>query len=187
MVAVGTHGYQATTLAHVTAAARVSRSAFYDQFADKRAAFLTAYSDWGAGFFDELLQAGSRAGSLREVIGACGEVMVGRGRREPEACRAFILEVYATGEAGLERRDEMLRTGEALFHGLAADLRVSNPELPEPSPYVGLAVISASFELCAQALRHPEGDALGRARRAIEDLWLLGLTGSTAGISAPRG
>lgn len=178
MVTVGTHGYLGTTVAHVTAAARVSRTAFYEQFADKRDAFLSAYADWGHTFFQDLLAAGSRAASLRGVVAACGDVLVTRAHEEPAACRAFILEVYAAGEPGLARRDEMLRAGEALFDGLAADLRRSRPDLGPPPPSLGLAVIGASFELCAQALRHPGDDALDRARTAIEDVWLWGLTGS---------
>lgn len=179
MVAVGTHGYNDTTVAHVTASARVSRSAFYEQFTDKRDAFLTAYSDWGNRFFADLLRAGERATSLREVISACGDVLVDRAQREPEASRAFILEVYATGEPGLERREEMLRLGEALFDGLAADLQANHPDLAAPFPLAGLAVIGASFELCAHVLRHPGAGALEQVRRAIEDIWFVGLTGTS--------
>jgi AcrR family transcriptional regulator len=176
MLAVGTHGYHETTVAHVTAAARVSRSAFYEQFADKRDGFLAAYTDWGDRFFADLLRAGAAGGSLREVIAACGEVMVGRAEDEPEAARAFILEVYATGEPGLERRDAMLKVGEELFDRLAASLRDEDSDPATPS--LGLAVIGASFELCAQALRHPGGGSLQRARQGVEDIWWLGLTAS---------
>ncbi|WP_341924533.1 TetR/AcrR family transcriptional regulator [Nocardioides psychrotolerans] len=177
LVAVGSRGYAATTVAHVTAQARVSRSAFYEQFADKRDAFLAAYDQWGHRFFDDLLRIGSRPAPLREVVAACGELIIDRGLREPEAARAFILEVYATGEVGLQRREEMLTLGQSLFHGLAAELRRQHPDLPPLNPSLGLAVIGASFELCAQALRHPDDDSLDRVRQAVEDLWLLGLTG----------
>ncbi len=179
IVAVGTHGYADATIAHVTASARVSRSAFYELFVDKRDAFLAAYSDWGNRFFADLRRAGEQASSLREIITSCGEVLVDRAQREPEASRAFILEVYATGEPGLRKRDEMLRLGENLFDGLAAGLQASRPDLPSPFPLAGLAVIGASFELCAQLLRHPDDGALERVRRAIEDIWFVGLTGSS--------
>lgn len=178
LVAVGSQGYGATTVAHVTAHARVSRSAFYEQFTDKRDAFLAAYDQWGHRFFDELLRLGSRPAPLREVVSSCGELIIDRGLREPEAARAFILEIYAAGEVGLQRREEMLGIGEGLFHGLAAELRRQRPDLPPLNPSLGLAVIGASFELCAQALRHPDGDSLERVRRAVEDVWLLGLTGA---------
>lgn len=178
MVVVGTHGYNETTVAHVAAAARVSRSAFYEQFADKRDGFLAAYTDWGDRFFGDLLRAGRQAGSLHEVIAACGQVLSDRARREPAAARAFILEVFATGEAGLRKRDDMLQVGQALFDGLAADLRAHDPDLAPRPASLGLAVIGASFELCAQTLRHPGPGSLERATQAVEDVWLLGLTGS---------
>lgn len=179
MVAVGTHGYNDTTVAHVTTSARVSRSAFYEQFADKREAFLAAYADWGTRFFADLLRAGEQAASLRDVISACGEVLVDRAQREPEASRAFILEVHATGEPGLQKREEMLRLGEALFDALAADLRTRHPDVGRPFPLAGLAVIGASFELCAHVLRHPGEGALEQVRGAIEGIWFLALTGSS--------
>lgn len=177
---VGERGYAATTVAHVTAAARVSRSAFYEQFADKRDAFLAAYDDWGRRFFDDLLQAGSRPGPLPEVVAACGAVLLERGRREPAAARAFILEVHGAGEPGLQRRDAMIAIGQGLFDALAAELRRRHPELPPLSPGRGLAVVGASFELCAQALRHPADGWLEELRATIEDLWMLGLTGAPA-------
>lgn len=37
------HGYHATTITHITAAASVSRRAFYQQFPDKEAAFVAAF------------------------------------------------------------------------------------------------------------------------------------------------
>lgn len=186
MVAVGSHGYNDTTVAHVTTSARVSRSAFYEQFADKRDAFLAAYADWGTRFFADLLRAGEQAASLRDVISACGEVLVDRAQREPEASRAFILEVYATGGPGLEKREEMLRLGEALFDGLAADLQGRHPDVGPPFPLAGLAVIGASFELCAHVLRQPGDGTLDQVRAAIEDIWFLALTGSSDVSRFPR-
>lgn len=187
MAAVGTHGYNRTTVAHVTASAQVSRSAFYEQFADKENAFLTAYSDWGSVFFADLLRAGEQTASLRDAISACGAVLVDRAHQEPEASRAFILEVYAAGEPGLAKREEMLRLGEALFDALAADVQAKHPDLGPPFPLAGLAVIGASFELCAHVLRHPGDGALERVRRAIEDIWFVALTGSSDGSRIPSG
>ncbi|EFQ82882.1 transcriptional regulator, TetR family [Aeromicrobium marinum DSM 15272] len=180
MLAVGTRGYHEATVAHVTTAARVSRSAFYEQYSDKREAFLAAYTAWGRQFFGDLVRAGQQAGSLREIIAASGEVLVQRARQEPEASRAFILEVYATGEPGLQAREEMLRLGQDLFDALAADLQARDPAAVPPVALAGLGVIGASFELCAHVLRHPGDVMLDQVREAIEDLWWVGLTGVSA-------
>lgn len=179
MATVGSRGYHETTVAHVTAAARVSRSAFYDQYADKREAFLAAYTAWGRRFFDDLLRVGQGAGSLHAIISACGEVLVERARQEPAASRAFILEVYATGEPGLQAREEMLGLGQTLFDALAADLRAHHPSAVPPVSLAGLGVIGASFELCAHVLRHPGDGTLEQVRAAIEEIWWVGLTGSS--------
>jgi AcrR family transcriptional regulator len=45
VAAVARHGYTDATIAHAIAEAHVSRSTFYEQFADKEACFLAAYED----------------------------------------------------------------------------------------------------------------------------------------------
>src|SRR3954447_6549468 len=54
---VGEHGYAGATVAHVTTAAGVSRTTFYEQFRNKQDAFLTAYDQLGQQFLADLAAA----------------------------------------------------------------------------------------------------------------------------------
>ena len=101
--AVGEHGYAATTVAHVTKAAGISRTTFYEQFRSKEDAFLTAYDAFGERFLADMTRVTATSpgrGPVRRRR-AAGEL----GADGPNACRAFLLEIYSVGEAGLQHRD----------------------------------------------------------------------------------
>jgi AcrR family transcriptional regulator len=171
---VGERGYSAATVAHVTAAAGVSRTTFYEQFRNKQDAFLIAYDEFGARFLADMDQAsGATPG---EVLSSAAERLVDWGRRRPDACRAFLVEIHAVGEAGLEHRDRMMRRAEERFGAVAAWVRRVDPSLPSPPRLVGRGVVAASWELAAQGVR-TAGDTTAETREALAYIWLLGLTG----------
>jgi AcrR family transcriptional regulator len=174
---VGEHGYAKATVAHITAAAGVSRTTFYEQFANKQEAFLTAYDEFGAEF---LLDISSIDGSAAaDVLTASAERLVDFGRQRPLACRAFLVEIHAVGDEGLRRRDRMMHRAEELFDRVAEWVRRFDPTLPTPPRLVGRAVIAASWELTAQGVR-TAGDTTTETREALAYIWLLGLTGRPA-------
>jgi AcrR family transcriptional regulator len=171
---VGEYGYAAATVADVTAAAGVSRTTFYEQFRNKLDAFLTAYDQFGAAFLADI--AATPATTPADTLTAAGERLVDWGRKRPLACRAFLLEIHAVGEEGLERRDRMMDLAVERFERVAAWVRTIDPTLPSPPPLVGRAIIAASWELTAQAVR-TAGDTTAESREALAYIWLLGLTG----------
>jgi AcrR family transcriptional regulator len=171
---VGEHGYAAATVADVTTAAGVSRTTFYEQFRNKLDAFLAAYDEFGKTFLADL--ADTPATTPAETLAAAGERLVEWSRRRPLACRAFLLEIHAVGEDGLQHRDQMMRRAVERFEQVAAWVRSVDPTLPIPPPLVGRAIVAASWELTAQAVRTP-GDTTSESREALAYIWLLGLTG----------
>ena len=110
---VGEHGYADATVAHITKAAGISRTTFYEQFRNKQDAFLTAYDEFGERFLADI--AGVSATSPAEVLSAAAERLVDWGRSRPLACRAFLLEIHAVGEEGLEHRDRVMKLAEERF------------------------------------------------------------------------
>ena len=80
------------------------------------------------------------------------------------------------GEEGLKRRDKMMRRAEKQFDVVSAWIRRVDPSVPEPPRLVGRAVVAASWELTAQAVRR-RGDTTSESREALAYVWLLGLTG----------
>jgi AcrR family transcriptional regulator len=171
---VGEHGYAAATVADITTAAGVSRTTFYEQFRNKLDAFLTAYDEFGRAFLADVAE--TPATTPGDTLTAAGERLVDWGRRRPLACRAFLLEIHAVGEEGLEHRDRIMSLAVERFERVAAWVRSVDPSLPPPPRLVGRAVVAASWELTAQAVRTP-GDTTAESREALAYIWLLGLTG----------
>lgn len=171
---VGEHGYAGATVADITTSAGVSRTTFYEQFRNKEDAFLTAYDEFGQAFLADI--GGVPTTTPVEALTASAERLVDWGRRRPLACRAFLVEIHAVGEEGLERRDRMMNLAVELFERVAAWVRSVDPSLPPPPRLVGRAVIAASWELTAQAVR-TSGDTTAESREALAYVWLLGLTG----------
>jgi AcrR family transcriptional regulator len=171
---VGERGYAATTVADITSAAGVSRTTFYEQFQNKLDAFLTAYDEFGKAFLADV--AGTPPTTPADTLTAAGERLVDWGRRRPLACRAFLLEIHAVGEQGLEHRDRMMNLAVEQFERVSAWVRTIDPTLPVPPRLVGRAVVAASWELTSQAVRTP-GDTTADSSEALAYIWLLGLTG----------
>jgi AcrR family transcriptional regulator len=174
---VGERGYAAVTVADITAAAGVSRTTFYELFRNKLDAFLAAYDAFGKAFLADI--ASTPQTTPAETLSAAGERLVDWGRRRPLACRAFLLEIHAVGEVGLEHRDWMMNLAVERFERVAAWVRTIDPTLPTPPRLVGRAVVAASWELASQAIRTP-GDTTAESREALAYIWLLGLTGRPA-------
>lgn len=175
---VGEKGYAAATVADVTAAAGVSRTTFYEQFRNKGDAFLQAYDEFGEQFLADITRVDGDHPAA--VLAESAERLVAWGKRRPYAARAFLLEIYALGEEGLERRDRVMRRAEELFNQVAAWLRSVDPSLPPPPPALtARAVVAASWELAAQGVRTNE-DTSADTREALAYIWLLGLTARPA-------
>jgi AcrR family transcriptional regulator len=171
---VGERGYAAATVAHITAAAGVSRTTFYEQFRNKQDAFLAAYDELGERFLTDMV--GVSGSTPVEVLSSAAEQLVSWGRTRPLACRAFLVEIHAVGEEGLEHRDRVMRLAEERFERVAEWLRSVDPSLPAPPPLVARGVVAASWELTAQGVR-TSGDTTAQTREALTYIWLLGLTG----------
>ncbi len=171
---VGEHGYGKATVAHVTSAAGISRTTFYEQFANKQEAFLAAYDEFGKNFLADIADVSITTPA--EVLPAAAERLVQWGRTRPLACRAFLVEIHAVGEAGLAHRDRAMKRAEGRFDAVAAWVRRVDPSLPAPPRLVGRAVVAASWELTAQAVR-TSGDTSAESSEALAYIWLLGLTG----------
>jgi AcrR family transcriptional regulator len=171
---VGQNGYAGATVAHVTKAAGISRTTFYEQFANKQEAFLTAYDEFGKQFLADIAAVATTTPA--EVLPAAAERLADWGAKRPLAARAFLIEIHAVGEKGLEHRDQVMQLAEERFERVAKWVRSVDPSLPAPPRLVGRAVVAASWELAAQAVR-TSGDTTAETQEALAYIWLLGLTG----------
>jgi AcrR family transcriptional regulator len=117
---VAERGYNATTVAHITKAAGVSRRTFYEHFADKEACFLAAY-EMVAGHIRESMQVAAQAfeewpQQVRAALATMLRFLAG----EPELARVVMIEpVAAGGEIAARHRESM--------QGFVAILKAGRP------------------------------------------------------------
>ena len=119
--AVAEHGYNATTITQITAAAKISRRTFYEYFKGKEDCFAAAYEMIEAHVLDSMLAA-SGAGEpwpdrVRTRLAALLDVL----SRDNAVARCFLIEPLAAGGEVAARYREAMQL-------LAATLR------PEPPP-----------------------------------------------------
>ncbi|HET6997285.1 MAG TPA: TetR/AcrR family transcriptional regulator [Solirubrobacterales bacterium] len=118
---VAERGYNATTVAHITKAASVSRRTFYEHFADKEACFLAAY-EMVADHIRESMQVAAEAfedwpQKVRAALATMLRFLAG----EPELARVCMIEPTAAGgEIAAKHRQSM--------QGFVEILKAGRPE-----------------------------------------------------------
>lgn len=102
--AVGTEGYERTSVRTVLDRTGVYRQAFYDNFADKDDCYLQAYDAGLQRVEAQMLAAAAGAGSWRGKLRAGLAALLDFLDAEPAAGRALIVEVHAAGPQALAKR-----------------------------------------------------------------------------------
>jgi AcrR family transcriptional regulator len=118
---VAERGYNATTVAHITKAASVSRRTFYEHFADKEACFLAAY-EMVADHIRESMQVAAEAfedwpQKVRAALGTMLSFLAG----EPDLARVCMIEPVAAG-------GEIAARHRASMQGFVEILKAGRPE-----------------------------------------------------------
>jgi AcrR family transcriptional regulator len=118
---VAERGYNATTVAHITKAASVSRRTFYEHFADKEACFLAAY-EMVADHIRESMQVAAEAfeewpQKVRAALATMLRFLAG----EPELARVCMIEPIAAG-------GEIAAKHRASMQGFVEILKAGRPE-----------------------------------------------------------
>jgi AcrR family transcriptional regulator len=118
---VAERGYNATTVAHITKAASVSRRTFYEHFADKEACFLAAY-EMVADHIRDSMQVAAQAfdewpQKVRAALGTMLSFLAG----EPELARVCMIEPVAAG-------GEIATRYRASMQGFVEILKAGRPE-----------------------------------------------------------
>lgn len=118
---VAEHGYNNTTVAHITKAAAVSRRTFYEHFDDKEACFLAAYE-----MVSEHVRASMRAAAdafeeWPQKVRAALATMLRFFAGEPELARLCMIEPVAAG-------GEIAARHRASMQGMVEILKAGRPE-----------------------------------------------------------
>jgi AcrR family transcriptional regulator len=105
---VAERGYNATTVAHITKAASVSRRTFYEHFADKEACFLAAYDMVADHLRDSMRAAAESFEEWPQRVRAALATMLRFLAGEPDLARLVMIEpVAAGGEIAARHRASM--------------------------------------------------------------------------------
>jgi AcrR family transcriptional regulator len=124
---VAEHGYNATTVTHITKAASVSRRTFYEHFADKEACFLAAYEMVADHLRASMQAAAESFEDWPQKVRAALATMLRFLAEEPELARVCMIEpVAAGGEIATRQRASM--------QGLVEILKAGRPERPGERP-----------------------------------------------------
>jgi AcrR family transcriptional regulator len=94
---VAERGYNATTVAHITKAASVSRRTFYEHFSDKEACFLAAYEMVADHVRNSMRAAADSFSEWPQQVRAALATMLRFFAAEPELARLCMLEPVAAG------------------------------------------------------------------------------------------
>jgi AcrR family transcriptional regulator len=156
--AVAEHGYNATTIGAITAAAKISRRTFYEHFKDKEGCFLAAYEMVDAHVRGAMLEAGEGVSPWPERVRARLAALLSVLSRDLAVARFYLVEPLAAGgeiaaryreamqllaqtirpeqgpaEADIEVRDQVLMGGIATL--IVRRLNAGQPErLPDLLP-----------------------------------------------------
>ncbi len=105
---VAERGYNATTVAHITKAASVSRRTFYEHFAGKEACFLAAYEMVADHIRDSMQVAAEAYEEWPQKVRAALATMLRFLAAEPELARVCMIEpIAAGGEIAARHRTSM--------------------------------------------------------------------------------
>jgi AcrR family transcriptional regulator len=180
--AVAQKGYGATTVTDIVERAGVSRSTFYEQFADKEACFLAAY-ETGVEFVLGKLNAAAEelpASDWRERVRVGLETYMDVLVNEPAFAWSLHVEVLRAGPAALERRAAIFGLFSRRTKRLYEVGRREDPQLPELPDELFQLHTGGIDELVRECLRTRGAEALPElAEPAVRTtLFLLGDTGS---------
>ncbi|KAA8887921.1 TetR/AcrR family transcriptional regulator [Nocardia colli] len=133
---VDSAGYSATTLTDIVARARVSRSTFYEHFANKEECFVEAVHTGvdivEARITEELAQLAPAAGvaaMIESIVGTFCETVAA----EPDFARLILVESFKVNQAAVDYRDLAVDRFALLYRYFYDQARQADPHLPEVS------------------------------------------------------
>jgi AcrR family transcriptional regulator len=158
-------GYQATTIADIARAGRVSKTVVYAHFRDKEHCLLELYSRATDHVLETVRRAQEEARAaglpwrerLRAVIGAYLEALAA----EPAVAWASLVEVQAAGRSALSLRREVIDRYVDLITGVAADLARDHPDEVRPvSRELIVAAVGGINEIILARVERGEAERL---------------------------
>ena len=168
---VAEHGYAATTVPNVVAAARVSRNAFYEHFTDKTDCFLAVCDEVTRELLDGLYALRVRADLARGPPQGHGLLPASTGQEHPAFSRAYFLELPSAGERAARASASAPTSSSARCSPALAER--ARAEQPEPAAAAGPRRRARSSVMITELVRRggPRRSHRRAARRSAPSSW----------------
>ena len=156
---VAERGYPSTTVGDVIGAAGVSRRTFYEHFRDKEECYLAAYEESVGATLEVVAKGISGTEDWLSRVRGSLRAYLKRVVDNPQAARAFIVEVLAAGERASEQRDRVHRQFSDFLRAarVQAGQELELPELPDE---VFEVMVGGIEHVVAHEIRCGRGDRL---------------------------
>jgi AcrR family transcriptional regulator len=176
---VAERGYNATTVAHITKAASVSRRTFYEHFPDKEACFLAAY-EMVADHIRESMQVAAEAfeewpQQVRAALATMLRFLAG----EPELARVCMIEPVAAG-------GEIAARHRASMQGFVEILKAGRPQHSGERPLPEATEATLVGGIVSLIVREINADRTEQLEQLLPDLVELTLAPYLGGEEASR-
>ncbi len=149
-------GYAQTTVAHITARARVSRRTFYELFANREECLQAVLEDVAVLVGAELAAAGLDGLGWRERVRTGLWRMLAFFDREPVLARVCVVQALCAGPRVLRRREEIL----SQLAGAVDEGRLEGPRGERCSPLVAEGLVGAAAAIVHARLFRGEHEPL---------------------------
>jgi AcrR family transcriptional regulator len=176
---VAEHGYNATTVAHITKAASVSRRTFYEHFADKEACFLAAYEMVADHIRDSMRVAAEAFEDWPQQVRAALATMLRFLAGEPELARLVMIEPVAAG-------GEIAARHRASMQGFVEILKAGRPEHSGDRPLPEATEETLVGGLLSLIVREISAGRAAELEKLLPDLVELTLSPYLGGEEAER-
>jgi AcrR family transcriptional regulator len=176
VAAIDEHGYGQTTVAHITARARVSRRTFYDLFKSREECLAAILDEVAGTVGEELARAGLEGLPWRERVRLGLWTILGFLDREPALARVCVVQAQCADPRLLRRREELL----AQLAAVVDEGRGEGPRGARCSPLTAEGLVGAAFAIVHGRLSRETGGPLADLLGELAGMIVLPYLGPAA-------
>jgi AcrR family transcriptional regulator len=139
--AVGTRGYEQTSVQDAVAEAGLYRQAFYDAFNDKEDCYLQAIDAGSAWIELAMREAAVEATTWRGQLRGALSGLLAFLEEQPAVARAVLVEVHAAGPNAVEKRTEAMERAVAMMDKAREEGDGMAPEIAAEAVVAGILAV----------------------------------------------
>jgi len=173
VAAVAAKGYAATTVADVLARARVSRSAFYEQFRDKEDCFLACYESGTSLVLEAVTTAFDAGVPWRQRMRGVFQSLLETFAQHPDLAKVCMVDALAAGPAANDR----YRSAIAGLVLLGEKDMIGRADVPPAPRLVFLSLIGGISMILYEEILAGRTAELPELADDLTRLWLAGFVG----------